>query len=79
MVPKYLLFLALICITTIQTPAQPAVGEWTDYQSYASAKNVVDTGGKIYCVTEGGLFSFNKTDNSIQNMSGINGLSDVGI
>jgi ligand-binding sensor domain-containing protein len=79
MVPKYLLFLALICITTIQTPAQPAVGEWTDYQSYASAKNVVDTGGKIYCVTEGGLFSYNKTDNSIQNMSGINGLSDVGI
>lgn len=79
MAPKYLLFLALICIWAIQTPAQPAVGEWTDYQSYASAKNVADTGGKIYCVTEGGLFSYNKTDNSIQKMSGINGLSDVGI
>jgi hypothetical protein len=59
--------------------AQSVIGEWTDYQSYAHAKNVVDTGDKIYCVTDGGLFSFSKTDNSIQKMSGINGLSDVGI
>ena len=38
----------------------------------------VDAGTKIYCVTAGGLFSFNKTDNSIQKMSGNNGLSDLG-
>lgn len=76
---KYLLFIALFVSTFHQLYAQPVIGEWTDYQSYASAKNVVDTGGKVYCVTEGGLFSFNKADNSIQKMSGINGLSDVGI
>jgi sugar lactone lactonase YvrE len=39
----------------------------------------VDTGDKIYCVTEGGLFSLNRADNSIQKFSGINGLSDVGV
>lgn len=76
---KYLLFIALFVSTFHQLYAQPVIGEWTDYQSYASAKNVVDTGDKVYCVTEGGLFSFNKADNSIQKMSGINGLSDVGI
>ncbi len=59
--------------------AQPAIGEWTDYQSYATAKNVVNAGDKVYCVTEGGLFSYDKTDNSIQKMSGISGLSDTGI
>lgn len=75
----YLLFGVLFCLTGNKTFAQKALGEWTDYQSYASAKNVVDTGDKIYCVTEGGLFSYNKTDNSIQKMNGINGLSDVGI
>ena len=75
---KYLLFIALF-FTTVHTFAQPVIGEWTDYQSYASAKNLVDTGDKVFCVTEGGLFSYNKTDNSIQKMSGINGLSDVGI
>lgn len=79
MANKYLLFIALFCISILSVYSQPAVGEWTDYQSYAHAKNVVDTGEKVYCVTEGGLFSYNKSDNSIQKMSGINGLSDVGI
>lgn len=76
---KYLAFIVIFFITIHTSYAQPIIGEWTDYQSYASAKNVVDTGDKVYCVTEGGLFSFNKTDNSIQKMSGINGLSDVGV
>lgn len=76
---RYLLIIAWICITAIRINAQPAVGDWTDYQSYASAINVEDTGSKIYCVTKGGLFSYDKADNSIQKMSGISGLSDVGI
>ena len=75
---KYLIFNLLICFAVVQANAQPAIGEWTDYQSYAHAKKVADTGSKIYCVTEGGLFSFDKADNSIQKMTGINGLSDVG-
>jgi ligand-binding sensor domain-containing protein len=76
---KICLFLVLFLVTKLYSFSQPVVGEWTDYQSYAHARNVVDTGDKIYCVTEGGLFSYNKTDNSILKMSGINGLSDVGV
>jgi len=76
---RHLLFIFLLGILVFPSHAQPAIGEWTDYQSYTHAKNVVDTGEKIYCVTDGGLFSYSKTDNSIQKMSGINGLSDVGI
>ena len=76
---KYLLFIALFFITSRAAFSQSAIGEWTDYQSYASAKNVADAGDKVYCVTKGGLFSYNKTDNSIRKMSGINGLSDVGV
>ncbi|MDO9040555.1 MAG: hypothetical protein Q7U65_04215, partial [Bacteroidota bacterium] len=79
MANKYLLFIAFILLTIFKVNSQPSIGEWTDYQSYAHAKNVVDTGEKIYCVTEGGLFSYNKSDNSIQKMSGINGLSDAGV
>lgn len=79
MANKYLLFIAFILLTIFKVDSQPSIGEWTDYQSYAHAKNVVDTGEKIYCVTEGGLFSYNKSDNSIQKMSGINGLSDAGV
>ena len=76
---RYLLFFIAILALMQKAGAQIGIGEWTDYQSYASAKNVVDTGDKIYCVTDGGLFSYDKTDNSILKMSGINGLSDVGI
>jgi len=79
MANKYLLLIALFCISILSVYSQRAVGEWTDYQSYAHAKNVVDTGEKIYCATEGGLFSYNKSDNSIQKMSGISGLSDTGV
>ena len=76
---NYLVITILLCLNGTGLFSQPNVGEWTDYQSYAHAKNVVDTGEKIYCVTEGGLFTYSKTDNSIQKMSGINGLSDTGI
>lgn len=75
---KILLTFLLSFVAILSGFSQPAIGEWTDYQSYAHATNVVDAGDKIYCVTEGGLFSYNKSDNSIQKMSGINGLSDVG-
>jgi hypothetical protein len=76
---KYLICLVFWCVIISHSYSQPAIGEWTDYQSYARAKNVVDTGTKIFCVSEGGLFSFNKSDNSIQKMTGINGLSDVNV
>jgi len=75
---KYLILAVITCIVTIQSFGQAAIGEWTDYQSYAHAKHVVDTGSRIYCVTEGGLFMFDKSDNSVYKMTGINGLSDVG-
>jgi hypothetical protein len=76
---KITLFFLLVSVVMKSGFTQPTIGEWTDYQSYAHAKNVVDTGEKIYCITEGGLFCYNKTDNSILKMSGINGLSDVGV
>lgn len=76
---KIVLTFLFFSVEVISGFSQPVIGAWTDYQSYAHAINVVDAGDKVYCVTEGGLFSYNKTDNSIQKMSGINGLSDVGI
>lgn len=76
---KILLTFLLSAAALLPAFAQTAMGRWTDYQSYAHAKNVVDAGEKIYCVTEGGLFSFHKADNSIQKISGINGLSDAGV
>ena len=56
-----------------------SLGEWTDYSSYASAQKVVVAGDRIYCVTLGGLFVVDKSDNSLRKLTGVNGLSDTGV
>lgn len=76
---KEKLLLFIFFLLTVAIHAQVPVGEWTNYQSYHSASKLADVGELIYCAGNGGLFTFNKTDNSIQKLSSINGLSDVGI
>ena len=76
---KYLLLILLAITPFVGILAQSSIGGWTDYQSFTDAKCVADAGDKVYCVTDGGLFSYNKTDNSVQKITGISGLSDTGI
>ena len=55
------------------------IGYWKDYQSYNSASYIKEAENRIYCVTNGGLFYINKKDNTINRMSKVTGLSDVGV
>jgi len=55
------------------------VGQWTDYLSYKSASKVVLAGERVYCVANAGLFYYDASDNSIQKVNVIQGLSDVGV
>ena len=75
---KNLLIIISLVLFYGQISAQK-MGQWKDYLSYKSCHKVVDGGDKVYCVSTGGLFSFNKTDNSIEKITGLNGLSDFGI
>lgn len=68
----------LICLQFAALLAFP-VGQWTAYLSYNSAQQVIRVDDKIYCVTSGGLFSFDTADNSFQKLDGTQGLSDVGV
>ena len=70
----FLLFLPLL-INAQDVP----IGYWKDYQSYTSASYIEEADNKIYCVTNGGLFYINKEDNTVNRMSKVTGLSDVGI
>ncbi|MAW21393.1 MAG: hypothetical protein CMD16_03245 [Flavobacteriales bacterium] len=56
-----------------------AIGHWKDYLSYNSASYITEAENKIYCVANGGLFYINKNDETINRLSKITGLSDVGI
>jgi len=75
---KILPFLAgFICLFGVS--AQRQQGSWKYYLSFARGFKIVEAGSKIYCATEGGLFYFDRQDNSIQVFSEINGLNDFGI
>ena len=56
-----------------------AIGHWKDYLSYNSASYICEAGEKIYCVASGGLYYVNKEDMTINRLSKVTGLSDVGI
>ena len=70
----FLLFLPLL-INAQDVP----IGYWKDYQSYTSASYIAEAENKIYCVTNGGLFYVNKDDNTVNRVSKVTGLSDVGV
>ncbi|MCL1821666.1 MAG: hypothetical protein FWG22_02465 [Prolixibacteraceae bacterium] len=74
---RRLLLVVLMCLVTLSVFSQSALSKWRDYLSYGSARKVVEGGGKIYCVTGGGLFYFDQEDNSLIKMTIKDGLSGV--
>ncbi len=74
---KLLCFFYLLIINS--AIAQIPKGSWRDHLPYTNALQVAEVGNKIFCSTDGGLFSINKGDNSIQKYSKVTGLSDIDI
>ncbi len=60
-------------------PAQELIplGTWRSHIAYDHADKILVAGNRIYCLTDNGLFYFDKTDNSLGTLSKVNGLSDV--
>ncbi|MFN4122951.1 MAG: two-component regulator propeller domain-containing protein [Flavobacteriales bacterium] len=55
------------------------IGQWRDHLSYYHGTSVTQAGDKFYCVSEGGLFFFDKQNDALERESKISGLSDFGI
>ena len=67
-------------IYTIFTQAQSLrVGEWRDHLSYKYVYDVCEVGNSMYISTDRALFEYNTTDNSIERLSTLNRLSDMGV
>jgi hypothetical protein len=64
--------LLFICVVIL---AQETSRNWTYHISYSSALDVTDGVDKVYFITDGGLFYYNKTDNSVNTLTKIDGLS----
>lgn len=56
---------------------QLAIGQWRDHLPYNQTKAIAEAPDKIYCATPYSVFSYNKSDQSIQRISKSSGLSDV--
>lgn len=63
----------------ISANGQLKLGEWNIHLPYYEGVEVTQSPNKIYCASKMGLFSFDKQDRSVEVMTKITGLSDVGI
>lgn len=55
------------------------IGQWRMHLSYKEGIAVTQGNGKIYCAAKGGLYAYNQSDNSLELMSKLTGISDVSI
>jgi hypothetical protein len=74
----FLLFLFSV-VSLFSRGQQIAIGDWRDDLPYFDCISVAEAGSKIYCATPYSIFYYDKSDNSIQRFTKINGLSDIGI
>ena len=58
--------------------AQVAVGQWREHMPYAKGLKVAVTPDRIYHVGEFGLYYLDRAENSLERLSKVNGLSDLG-
>lgn len=77
-VPK-VIFLLVLLFCYNNGFSQLAIGQWRDHLSYLRGISVTEGSGKMFCATQSGIFTLNKSDNSLDRLSKINGLSDVGV
>jgi streptogramin lyase len=70
----------LVFLSCAWLQAQPfAIGSWREHLPYLNGRSVVIGNNQVYCGTDEGLFSYRKSDQSLQRYSRLNGLNDFGI
>ncbi|MCF8236227.1 MAG: T9SS type A sorting domain-containing protein [Bacteroidales bacterium] len=76
---KLALFLVFTMIFGTSFSQGVGIGQWRDHLPYGKTIAVAVVDEKVYCATPYSLFYYNKSDNSVERLNKINGLSDFGI
>ncbi|MEP7170789.1 MAG: two-component regulator propeller domain-containing protein, partial [Bacteroidota bacterium] len=74
---KTVSFLFFISILSSAYAQNSAIGQWRVHLPFNKARLLTQSETKIYCGVEDGLFTYNKTDNSLETITKVNGLSDI--
>ncbi|MBK7311106.1 MAG: hypothetical protein IPI93_09995 [Sphingobacteriaceae bacterium] len=76
---KGLVFFSAILVLCKGSYSQSRIGTWEDHVGLNSAVSMAHFNGKIYCSNYSSVFAYDETDNSVEKINKIKGLSDVGI
>lgn len=76
---KILTLLVLLFIAEIVFSQNIAIDEWRDHLPYGKCISLAESESKVYCATPYNVFYYDKTDNSLNRLSKVTGLSDIGI
>jgi hypothetical protein len=76
---SFILTLLLVLLLPSVSQSQIAIGQWRDHLPYSKTISVADAGNLVYCATPYSLFYLDKAENSVQRLTKVNGLSDIGI
>ncbi len=70
-----------VCFTFVNVSfsQEIPIGEWRDHLPYNDAVSVTYGNNIVYCATNSAVFTFDKTDNSVNRLNLVNGLSDIGL
>lgn len=73
------LFFIVSILAVIQLKAQIGVGEWRDHVPVNNAIDVTQSASKVYIASTQGIFSYHKSNHSLEKFTKVNKLSDIGI
>jgi hypothetical protein len=69
----------IFCVTANVFSQGIGIGEWRAHLPWNSCISVTEGDGIVYCATKFAVFSFDKNDNSLQRLTKVNSLSDIGV
>ena len=69
--------LALILNQLLWAQSEIPIGTWRTHLSYRSATGVATTDGRVYCLTDKGLFYFDTQERTLTKVTRVDGLSGV--
>jgi streptogramin lyase len=75
----FILLIILLLSPVITSSQGVAVGQWRDHLPYNKCIAVTEAKNNIYCATPYNVFYYDKDDNSINRLTKVSGLSDIGV
>jgi hypothetical protein len=76
---KRTLIILLIFQISFLSAQDIAIGTWRDHLPYTDALSVTEGNNIIYCSTTSAVFSYDKSDLTLNRLTLVNGLSDIGL